>query len=109
MNNRLENEATLHPINEILPYLQETIGQKLTTYIIGSTKSDDYPTKIQYTYAVVQALENAFDSDTTKTWLLGTNTKLNEKSPASAIRNAKDLNEYRIIIQAAYDFAGVSN
>lgn len=117
----IENEAVKSPISEIAGYLQKTIGQKLTGYLVGLTdpkvvgswvaektapKSDDYTTRLRCAYKVVRMVENAFDKETAKSWLLGTNSRLGEQSPAYVIRNAKDSNDYRLVVRTARTFAG---
>ena len=117
----IENEAVKRPISEIAGYLQKTIGQKLTGYMVGLTdpkvvggwisektlpKNDDYATRLRCAYKVVRMIEGAFDKETAKSWLLGTNSRLEEQSPAYVIRNATESNDYRLVVRTARTFAG---
>ena len=107
---------------KIAEYLQGTLGQKLTAYIAGLTdpkavgswiQGDNEPRdtaalRLRYAYQIVRMLIEAYDADTAKAWLLGSNTRLNDEAPAYLLRNAKAVDGLRQLIPTARAFAGSS-
>jgi hypothetical protein len=96
---------SFNDIDEIRDHLEDSIGKKLTSYIVGfDKKGNDYKTKLACAFRVVSMLEYAFDKETAKSWLLGKNSRLQDQSPAYAIRNGVGIDDYHPVIVAAMAF-----
>lgn len=96
---------SFNDIDKIRDHLEDSIGKKLTSYIVGFDKKDnDYKTKLACAFRVVSMFEYAFDKETAKSWLLGKNSRLQDQSPAYAIRNGTGIDDYHPVIVAAMVF-----
>lgn len=96
-------------ISEISDYLEDAIGKKLTRYISGSSNwNEDFDLvnteRLRCVLRIVLMFEYAFDKETAKSWLLGKNSRLQDQSPAYAIRNGTGINDYHPVIVAATVF-----
>ncbi len=117
---QIEREAATTKLPKVASYLQDTLGQKLTAYVAGLTdpKSvgawirgvndprDATVMRLRCAYQAVRMLVEAYDADTAKAWLLGTNTRLNDEAPAYLLRNAKAVDDLRQLVPTARAFAG---
>jgi len=117
---QIEREAATTKLPKVASYLQDTLGQKLTAYVAGLTdpKSvgawirgvndprDATVMRLRCAYQAVRMLVEAYDADTAKAWLLGTNTRLNDEAPAYLLRNAKVVDDLRQLVPTARAFAG---
>lgn len=96
---------SFNDIDEIRDHLEDSIGKKLTSYIVGfDKKGNDYKTKLACAFRIVSMFEYAYDKETAKSWLLGKNSRLDDNSPAYTIRNGTKLDEYQQVIIAATVF-----
>ncbi len=116
----IEREAAIKKMPQITEFLQHQLGQKLTAYIAGLTdpkavgswirgENDPRPPadmRLRYAYQVVRMLVEAYDAETAKAWLFGTNTRLNDEAPAYILRNAKAVDDLRQLVPTARAFAG---
>jgi hypothetical protein len=116
----IEREAVMTPLPKIAAFLQENLGQKLTAYITGLTdpkavgswiKGDSDPRppadmRLRYAFKVVRMLSEAYDSETAKAWLFGSNTRLNDEAPAYLLRRAEQVDDLRQLVPTARAFAG---
>jgi hypothetical protein len=116
----IERDATTTKLPKLVAYLQDNLGQKLTAYIAGLTDPkavgswirgeteprDNTVMRLRNAYQAVRMLVEAYDADTAKAWLLGTNTRLNDEAPAYLIRNAKVVDDLRQLVPTARAFAG---
>lgn len=117
---QIERDAATTKLPKVASYLQDTLGQKLTAYVAGLTdpKSvgawirgvndprDTTVMRLRCAYQAVRMLVEAYDADTAKAWLLGTNTRLNDEAPAYLLRNAQAVDDLRQLVPTARAFAG---
>src|SRR5271155_3588508 len=112
---RIEREASTTKLPKIADFLQDQIGQKLTAYIAGLTdpkavgswiRGENDPRqpadmRLRYAYQVVRMLVEAYDVETAKAWLFGSNPRLNDEAPAYLLRNAKAVDDLRQLVPTA--------
>ena len=95
-------------INEVSDHLEDTIGKKLTRYISGLDWDGNFDLvnaeRLRCALRVTLMIEYAFDKETAKAWLLGKNSRLQDQSPAYAIRNGTGINDYHPVVVAATVF-----
>jgi hypothetical protein len=117
---RIERDAVVTPLHKIAAFLQETLGQKLTAYVAGLTdpkavgswiREENEPRqaadmRLRYAYKVVRMLVEAYDDETAKAWLFGSNTRLNDEAPAYLLRRALTVADLRQLVPTARAFAG---
>lgn len=117
---QIERDAATTKLPKVASYLQDTLGQKLTAYVAGLTDpksvgawirgvNDPRETtvmRLRCAYQAVRMLVEAYDADTAKAWLLGTNTRLNDEAPAYLLRNAQAVDDLRQLVPTARAFAG---
>jgi hypothetical protein len=117
---QIEREAATTKLPKIAEYLQDTLGQKLTAYVAGLVdpkavgswiRGENDPRtpsdmRLRYAYQVVRMLVEAYDAETAKAWLFGTNTRLNDEAPAYLLRNAQKVDDLRSLVPTARAFAG---
>lgn len=117
---QIEREASTTKFPKIADFLQDQLGQKLTAYIAGLTdpkavgswiRGENDPRqpadmRLRYAYQVVRMLVEAYDAETAKAWLFGSNTRLNDEAPAYLLRNAKAVDDLRQLVPTARAFAG---
>jgi hypothetical protein len=116
---QVSTEAARLPIHEIVKYLQQHLGQKMTAYISGvndpkmvahwiaghNTPRDGPQMRLREGYQAARLLVSAFGEETAKAWLFGSNTKLDDQAPAYVLRNARSWEDLRLIVPAARAFA----
>ena len=116
----IERESVQKTAAEVALYLQKTLGQKITAYLsglkdtkeVGQWVSGDVAprqmaeSRLRYAYVAVRLLSMAYDTMTAKSWLFGSNTRLNNEAPAYILRHAKSIDDIRFIVPAAQAFAG---
>lgn len=87
------------PIADIIRFLQESLGTKLTSFIAGvdpktvsrwtaDEAGDPRPeteTKLRETYRIFQLLQSVESPHTIRAWFMGMNPQLDDQSPAEAI------------------------
>jgi hypothetical protein len=115
---RIEREATTQAISQIAQYLQEHLGQKITSYlsgvdhaktvglwITGQSDPRDLPkTRLRCAYQAARLLIEAYDDETAKAWFFGSNTLLDDEAPAYLLRHGRTPEDLRLIIPAARMF-----
>lgn len=116
----VEKETALVSIPRAAAYLQETLGQKFTAYLVGlkdpkvvgswagggSQPRGFSEIRLRYAYQIVKLLSSAYDTTTAKAWLFGSNTRLDDNAPAYLIRYAETPDDLRLIIPTAKTFVG---
>ena len=119
---KIAHDAIRQKIEKIAEYLQDTLGQKMTAYISGLKNPkevgawvageveprDKAQLRLRYAYQAAQMLTGAYDTETTKAWFFGTNTRLDDEAPAYILRNAETLDDLRAVVPAARAFAGLN-
>ena len=116
----IEREAVTTALPGIAAFLQSTLGQKLTAYIAGLTdpkavgswiKGETAPRppadmRLRYAFKIVRMLVEAYDAETAKAWLFGTNTRLNDEAPAYLLRRAEKVDDLLQLVPTARAFTG---
>src|SRR4051794_5128807 len=114
------SEAVRFDIPKIAAYLQAALGQKLTAYIAGVNDPKMVgrwavgraqpramaDLRLREAYKATRLVAAAYDATTAKAWWVGTNTRLDDHSPAGVLRNAQDPEAARFVAPAARAFAG---
>ena len=116
---QVSGEAALLTIQEIVAFLQEHLGQRMTAYIGGvndpkmvarwishqNLPRDEPQMRLRECYQAARLLVDAYGSDTAKAWLSGSNAELGDQAPAYMLRRARTWEELRTIVPAARAFA----
>lgn len=117
---RLDIESSTRSIREVAAYLQDAVGQRVTAAIagladakqIGRYVRPDGPQphgtterRIREGYKVVRMLVDAYDGNTAKAWLFGTNTRLDDQAPVEVLGAAIDTADFTRVVQAARQVA----
>lgn len=117
---KIDREAAITPLPEIVAFLQEKLGQKFTAYMSGLNDPKEVGAwikgaanprppadmRLRYAYRIVRVILEAYGGDTVKAWLFGTNTRLKDEAPAYLLRHAETPDDVRDIVPAAHAFAG---
>jgi hypothetical protein len=117
---RVERETTTESVPELARYLQDQLGQKTVAYVAGITDpkmvgrwaaGKHRPTemsifRLRSAFEIVRLLSSAYDADTAKAWLFGTNSRLGDAAPAYLIRHAESWEDLKDIAPTARAFAG---
>jgi hypothetical protein len=113
---KLDRDATTLPTAEIAGYLQDQLGQRIAAHLvglrdakqIGRYRKSNGPSPNQTTdlrlregYKIVRMIAGAFDADTAKAWLFGTNTRLDDAAPIDVLRAAREPAEFAAVRGAA--------
>lgn len=116
----LDREASTLPIGEIASYLQERLGQRMTAFLtgladvkqVGRYAREDGPEpraavahRLRHGYKVVRMISEAYDTETAKAWLFGTNTRLDDQAPIEVLRTAEKPEQFTAVIRAARQLA----
>jgi hypothetical protein len=115
---RIEREATTQAISHIAKYLQENLGQKITSYlsgvdhaktvglwVTGQSEPRDLPkTRLRCAYQAARLLIEAYDGETARAWFFGSNLLLDDEAPAYILRHGTTPDDFRLIIPAARAF-----
>jgi hypothetical protein len=119
---KLHEEAHTLSVAEVADYLQGRLGQRMAAYLAGLSdakqvgryiKGTHKPTRaveqrLREGYKVVRMLETAYDADTAKVWLFGTNTRLDDEAPIGLLRRAAGPEDFTPVVRAARQFAAVA-
>ena len=118
---RRQDEATTTSVAEIATYLKDAIGPRMTAamaglsnpeqvvaYARGSGAGPESPVerRLREGFKVVRILVDAYDADTARAWLFGTNTRLDEHAPIEVLRHAKEPLDFAAVVMAARQAAG---
>jgi hypothetical protein len=115
----VEAESVRKRTAEIAGYLQDTIGQKVTAYLAGVedpklvgrwSRGEIQPrgfaeTRLRHGYLIVRMLVDAYDAETAKAWLYGSNSRLDDRAPALILRKAERLEDIQLLVPVAKAFA----
>ena len=119
---RLSAEAARLPISEIVGFLREHLGQRVTADISGvndpkmvarwiaglSTPRDHPQRRMREGYQAARLLVSAYGDETAKAWFYGSNTRFEDEAPpAYVLRHATSWEDLRLIVRAAREFVGV--
>jgi hypothetical protein len=116
----LDREASTLPVGEVAAYLQDQLGQRMTAFLVGLTDAKqvgryaraDGPEpraiiaqRLRHGYKVVRMISDAYDAETAKAWLFGTNTRLDDQAPIEVLRTAEQPEQFTAVIRAARQLA----
>jgi hypothetical protein len=117
---QLEHDATVLAPSEIAAYLQEQLGQRMAAHLVGLSDTRqigrysraDGPAPSQVTerrlreaYKVVRMIAEAYDATTTRSWLFGTNSRLDDEAPIELLGQATETPQLAAVVRAARQFA----
>jgi hypothetical protein len=117
---RLDHDSATLPIAEIAAYLQNGLGQRMAAFLaglsdakqIGRYAQEDGPEpraavarRLRHGYKVVRMISDAYDAETAKAWLFGTNTRLNDQAPIEMLRAAESPEQFTAVVRAARQLA----
>ena len=118
---RLDVEAAMCAITQIAAYLQDVVGDSVAAAIAGLVDAeqvgryayDDRPEpdgvterRLREGYKIVRMLVDAYDGETARAWLFGTNTRLDDQAPIEVLGAAIDTAEFTMVVRAARQAAG---
>jgi hypothetical protein len=115
---QVTDEAALLPIPEIIAYLQEHLGQRMTAYISGvkdpkmvarwiarqNLPRDEAQIRLREGYQATRMIVDAYGDETAKAWLSGSNADLDNQAPAYMLRQAHNWEDLRSIVPAVRAF-----
>jgi hypothetical protein len=116
----VERESSTASVAEVARYLQERLGQKTVAYLAGirdakmvgrwaaakNAPAEMAQLRLRASFELTQILVAAYDAETAKAWLFGSNSRLDDEAPAWVIRYANSWDELRSVILTARAFAG---
>ncbi len=119
---QLQEEAHTMRASEVAAYLQAQLGQRMAAYLAGLSDAKQVGRYIKGThkpapavelrlregFKVVRMLETAYDAETAKAWLFGTNTRLDDQAPIGLLRRGKGPDDFTHVVRAARQFASAS-
>jgi len=116
----VERESNTASVAEITAFLAEHLGRQATAYIAGVKNAaqvakwidGDTPPRGQLTrlrlrdaYRAARLIVSAYDDATAEAWFFGSNSRLDDEAPAWILRNARSLDDLRMVVPAAKAFA----
>jgi hypothetical protein len=115
---QVSDEAALLSIQDIVAYLQEHLGQRMTAYISGvkdpkmvarwisrqNLPRDEAQIRLREGYQATRLVVDAYGDETAKAWLSGSNAELGSQAPAYMLRQARSWEDLRSIVPAARSF-----
>jgi hypothetical protein len=115
---QVSDEAALLPIQEVIAYLQEHLGQRMTAYISGvkdpkmvarwiarqNLPRDEAQIRLREGYQATRLIVDAYGDETAKAWLSGSNAELGNQAPAYLLRQARSWEDLRSIVPAVRAF-----
>lgn len=119
----VERETSTESVASIARYLQEALGQKTVAYVAGirdrkmvgrwAAEKNAPPEmtvlRLRAAFEITKLLSAAYDAETAKAWLFGSNSRLDGEAPAYLIRHAESWDDLRPIVPTARAFAGGAN
>lgn len=117
---RLDHDSATLPITEIAAYLQGSLGQRMAAFSaglsdakqIGRYAQEDGPEpraavarRLRHSYKIVRMISDAYDTETAKAWLFGTNTRLDDQAPIEMLRAAESPEQFTAVVRAARQLA----
>ena len=115
----IERDSTTAPLASLVSYLQEHLGTQTTAYVAGlkdaqmvakwiggtSKPRDMTARRLRYAYVLTRMIAETYDKRTADAWFFGSNSRLDDEAPAWILRNAKKLDDLRLLVPAAKAFA----
>lgn len=116
----LDHDAATLPMAEIATYLQGNLGQRMAAFLVGLSDAkqigryarEDGPEpraavarRLRHGYKIVRMISDAYDAETAKAWLFGTNTRLDDQAPIEMLRAAESPEQFTAVVRAARQLA----
>lgn len=117
---QLERDGNVLPVAEIAAYLQEHLGQRMAAHLAGLSDakqigrytrengpdpSSATERRLREGYKVVRMIVEAYDANTAKAWLFGTNSRLDDEAPIDVVGQATTTESFTAVVRAARQFA----
>jgi RES domain len=117
----IEQETATLSTSELAGYLQQVLGQRMVAYVCGlkdpkmvgqwangkvMTPRSPGDIRLRQAYEAVRLISDAYGPDTAKSWLFGSNTRLDNEAPAYLLRYANSFDAMHLIVPTARAFAG---
>lgn len=117
---RLDHDAATLSIAEIAACLQGSLGQRMAAFLAGLSDAkqigryalEDGPEpraavarRLRHGYKIVRMISDAYDAETAKAWLFGTNTRLDDQAPIELLRVAESPEQFTAVVRAARQLA----
>jgi len=116
---QVSTEAALLPIHEIVAFLREHLGQRMTAYVGGvnepkmvshwiarhNTPRDQPQLRLREGYQAARLLVGNCGDETSKAWFFSSNAQLDNQAPAYVLRQATSWEDLRFVVPAARAFA----
>ena len=120
---QVSDEAARLGIEEIVEFLEQHLGQRMTAYLSGvkdpkmvgrwaAGRHRPRPgaaQRLREGYQAARLIVTAYGDETAQAWLFGSNTRLDDQAPAYVIRHASSWEEMRSVVPAARAFAGAAS
>jgi hypothetical protein len=71
----------------------------------GPTPTPQVELRLREGYKVVRMLLDCYDQATTRNWLFGTNSRLDDQAPIGVLRSGKVPEDFVAVVRAARQFA----
>ena len=111
-------ERRLAPLPEVVRYLQDNLGQKLTAFLSGVSDPKTVgrwasgkvqppftrEVRLRSAYDAARLIIDEVDAETARAWFLGTSSFLEFTAPAVVLHEAESPEECRHIVPAAISF-----
>ncbi len=115
----LDDDAATQSVAQIARYLQDQVGQRVAAALAGlvdvkqigryarGSASPQAATerRLREGYKVVRMLVDAYDGQTARAWLFGTNTRLDDRAPIDVLGTARATDEFVAVARAARQVA----
>lgn len=110
------------PVRVIAAYLQDVIGQRMAASLaglgdprqIGRYSRPDGPEprdlverRLREGFKVVRMITDAYDAKTTRAWLFGVNSRLDDQAPIEVLGAASSSEHFAAVVRAARQFASL--
>jgi hypothetical protein len=117
---QLDEDAIAGSAGQLAAYLEEAVGQRIAARMAGlddpeqisryARGGDPEPhatteRRLREGYKVVRMLVDAYDAETARAWLFGTNSRLDDRAPIVVLASATGAAEFAAVLKAARELA----
>jgi hypothetical protein len=119
----IEHESTTATVSEVAAFVARQLGKQATAYLCGlkepaqvtkwiedgvDPRSHIQRVRLRHAYTAARMIVAAYDNATAEAWFFGSNSRLDDESPAWVLRHANSLDDLRMVVPAAKAFARAS-
>src|SRR4051812_2356221 len=116
----IERESNTAPLEEVAAFVADQLTKQATAYVCGLKEvqqiskwiaGDAEPgsqlqrVRLRTAYTAARMIVGAYDKATAEAWFFGSNSRLDDESPAWVLRHARSLDDLRMVVPAAKAFA----